>query len=261
MARPLDAPPTPPIRGGQSWIPIGDITFAFSSVFIAVLIALVAAFALVPESRQWLAASDGLISWIAAATLALAVAVGTWAFGRSTADSRFRVLIPAAAALLLLQSLRFGATTVGFRLPTVEGIEVGSLVDLRRLTSVAAERLGLGWPAGVLILMLVAIITGLNARSASKWAADRVRITDTPVVAYFVVALGLEAAIPVLGFFGEGVGAWFATTILGLVGAGLLVLAGLASGDHRTIVAGWRRRIGPRIVAEGTRSRFPIDTR
>ncbi|MCH7583894.1 MAG: hypothetical protein IH941_01900 [Acidobacteria bacterium] len=47
MARPLDAPPTPPIRRGRSWIPIGDITYAFSSVFTAVLIALVAAFALV----------------------------------------------------------------------------------------------------------------------------------------------------------------------------------------------------------------------
>ncbi len=105
MARPLGASATPPVRGGRSWIPISDVTFGFTTVFIALLIALVAAFALVPDSRQWLAASDGLISWIATATLTLAVAVGIWAFGRSSPDSRFRRLIPGAAALLLLQSV------------------------------------------------------------------------------------------------------------------------------------------------------------
>jgi len=143
----------------------------------------------------------------------------------------------------------------------VDGIEVGSLVDLRRVTSVSAERLGFGWTAGILALILVSVATALMARSASRWAKDRVRITDTAVVAYFVAALGIEAAIPALGFFGEGVGAWFATTILGFVGAGLLVIAGLASGDHRTIAADWRRRIGPGIAVEGSRSGRPVDIR
>jgi hypothetical protein len=230
-------------------------------VFAAVLIALVAAFALVPDSRQWLAASDGLISWIATATLTLAVAVGIWAFGRSSPDSRFRRLIPGAAALLLLQSVRFGAAFLDFGLPTVDGVEIGSLVDLRRVTSVTAERFGLGWAAGIFALILVIVATALIARSASRWARDRVRITDTAVVAYFVAALGIEAAIPALGFFGEAAGAWFATTILGLVGAGLLVIAGIASGDHRTIAAGWRRRIGPEIAVEGSRSGRPVDIR
>ncbi len=70
-----------------------------------------------------------------------------------------------------------------------------------------------------------------------------------------------EAAIPVLGFFGEGIGAWFTTTIFGFVGAALLVIAGLAAGDHRTVVAGWRRRIGPGIAAESARSRRSVDIR
>ncbi len=249
MARPLGAPPTSPIRGGRSWIPIGDVTFGFTTVFAAVLLALVAAFAFVPESRHWLAASDGMISWITSATLTLAVAVGLWAFGRSSPDSHFRKLIPSAAAFLLLQSLRFGAALLDFGLPTVDGIEIGSLVDLRRVTSVTTERLGLGWAAGILALILVTVTTALLARSASRWAQDRVRITDTAVVAYFVAALGVEAAIPALGFFGEAAEAWFATMILGFVGAGLLVVAGLASGDHRTIAAGWKRRIAPGIAA------------
>ena len=258
MVRP-GAPPIQPSRGGRSHIPVGDIRLAFTSVFAAALIALVAAFALVPDSRQWLAAPDGLISWIAPPTFALAVAVGIWAYSRSAAESRFRTLIPTAAGLLLLQSLRFGAAPLGFGLPTVEGIEVGSLLDLRRVTSVTAERFGLGWAAGILVLILVAIAIGWAARSASNWAEDRVRVTDTAVVAYLVVALGVEAVIPVVGFFGEGVTAWFATTILGFVGAGLLVIAGLAAGDHRTIVAGWRRRIGPGIASEPARSGLPAD--
>lgn len=261
MARPLGAPPTPPVRGGRSWVPVGDVTFGFTTVFAAVLIALVAAFALVPDSRQWLAASDGLISWLATAILTLAVAAGIWAFGRSSPDSRFRRLIPGAAALLLLQSVRFGAAFIDFGLPTVDGVEIGSLVDLRRVTSVTAERFGLGWAAGILALILVIVATAWIARSASRWAKHRVRITDTPVVAYFVAALGFEAAVPALGFFGEGVEAWFATTILGFVGAGLLVIAGLASGDHRTVVAGWRRRIGSGIAVDGSRSSRPVDIR
>jgi len=88
-------------------------------MFAAVLIALVAAFGLMPDARLWLAAPDGLTSWIITATLAFAVAVGLWAYGRSTGDSRLRMLIPSAAALLLLQSLRFGAP-LGVGLPTAK---------------------------------------------------------------------------------------------------------------------------------------------
>ena len=41
----------------------------------------------------------------------------------------------------------------------------------------------------------------------------------------------------------KGVIAWFATNLFALIGGCLLVLAALAAGDHRTTVAGWRRRM------------------
>jgi hypothetical protein len=248
-------------RGGRSRVPVADITLAFTTVFTAALIAIVAAFVFVPEVRPWLAASDGLISWTTRATLGLAVATGVWAYRRSTTESRFRMLIPSAAAVLFLQSIRFATSALHIQLPEVSGLPVGSLLDLRAVTSLNAERLGLGWAIGALILVLIGLVSAWIAAIAWKWARDRVRVTETAVVVYFVSALAIESAVPVLGFFGESTGAWFATVMASLVGAGLLVVAGLASGDHRTTVAGWRRRMKPWIGEESGASALPHQQR
>ena len=248
-------------RGGRSRIPVADITLAFTTVFAAALIAIVAAFVFVPEIRPWLAASDGLISWTATATLCLAVAVGIWAYRRSTAESRFRMLIPTVAVVLLLQSIRFAASALHIQLPEFSGLPVGSLLDLRIVTSLNAERLGLGWQVGALILVLIGLVGAWIAAVAWKWARDRVRVTETAVVVYFVSAIAVEAAVPFFGFFGESTTAWFATVMASLVGAGLLVVAGLASGDHRTTVAGWRRRMKPWIGEDSAASALPHQQR
>lgn len=244
-------------RGGRSRIPVADITLAFTTVFSAALVAIVAAFVFVPEIRPWLAASDGLIAWTSTATLALAVAVGVWAYQRSTAESRFRMLIPTVAVVAFLQSIRFGTSALSIQLPEISGIGVGSLVDLRVVTSLNAERLGLGWHTGLLILVLIGLVGAWIAVAAWKWARDRVRVTETAVVVYFVGAIAVELSVPVFGFFGESDAAWFATVLASLLGAGLLVVAGLASGDHRTTVAGWRRRMMPWIGEDAGVSALP----
>lgn len=249
-----------PTRGGRSLIPVADVTNAFGSVFIAVAIALTAAYAAVPDVRPWIGARNGLVAWMTTAALAMAIVAGVWAYRRSTHESNFRLMLPIAASVLLAQSLRFGADLFGFPLPTLSGVEVGSLIDLRDVVSINAERLGLGFPTGILVLSLIVTGTVVAAMWARRWADDRVLVTEAPVVMWFVASVGSAVAVPVMGMFGEGTGAWFATEMVGLASAGFLVIASLAAGDHRRTVAGWRRRIWPWIVDEGPLAGIPSDT-
>ncbi len=249
----------PPVRGGKSLIPVADVTNAFTSVFAAVAIALAAAYLMVPDIREWLGSRDGLIAWATTATLVMATGIGIWAYRRSATDSSFRLVIPLTGGFLLMQAFRFGADEIGFGLPTITGVEIGSLVDLREVVSINAERLGLGFTTGLLVLTVTAALTAGAAIWARHWALNRVLVTETPVVMWFVASVGTNAAIPVLGFFGEGTGAWFTTAMTGLSAAGFLVIAGLAAGDHRRTAAGWRRRISPWLTNETPLAALPSD--
>ena len=251
--------PSPSARGSRTLIPVADVTNAFASAFSAAVIALVAAYSFMPPIREWLAAPGGLVVWATAATLVMAIGTGVWAYRRSTTDSRFGLLLPSAATVLLLQQLRFGADLLDYPLPTWAGVEVGSLIDLRRVVSVVAERLGLGVTTGILVLVVWAGATAAAAHWARRWATQRVLVAETSVVVWFVAGLGSAAAVPIFGIFGDGTGAWLASTMAGLVSAGLLVVAGLTAGDHRRTMAGWRRRIWPWIADEGPLAGIPSD--
>jgi hypothetical protein len=216
---------------------------AVVSVFAALVLALVAAYIAVPDIREWLASPGGLIAWVATGILGIACVVALWALRRATEESRFRMLIPTVSAVLFLQSVRFGADLIGYRLPRIGEIETGSLVDLRGAVGELATSLGLGPTVGALVMTLLITVAGWIALRAWWWARSRVRVTETIVVAYLAAALTIHAMIPVMGFFGESTTAWFLTNVAALIGAAVLVVAGLASGDHRTTVAGWRRRM------------------
>ena len=250
-------PGTAPVRGGSTSIPVADVTKAFGSVFTAVALALVAAYVAAPDIRTWLASRTGLVAWATTAGYTIALVIGIWAARRSTRDGSFRLMIPVTAVMLLGQQIRFGADVVGMPLPTLSGLEIGSLVDLREVVSLNAERLGLGVPTGVAVLTIVLGATAAAAIWARRWADERVLVTEAPVVMWFVASLGCAAAVPAFGIFGIGSGAWFATGMAGLLSSGFLAMAALAAGDHRRTVAGWRRRIWPWIGDEGSLSRLP----
>jgi hypothetical protein len=238
---------------------VADVTNAFTTAIASVILALVAAFAFVPDVREWLGSPDGLVTWATSATLVLAVITGWWAAHRSTTEGASRLLLPVSAAVMLGQNLRFGADLFGYPLPTMSGIEVGSLIDLRRVVSLAAERLGLGAMTGGLILLIVVGATAFGILRARRWADNRVLVTESPAAIWLVAALGAAIAVPVLGFFGESAGAWFATAMAGLGSAGLQVVAGMTAGNHRRTVAGWRRRIWPWIAESGPLTGMPSD--
>jgi hypothetical protein len=249
-----------PARGGRSLIPVADVTNAFGSGFAAVALALAAAYVVAADVRPWLGARDGLISWTTTAAYAIALVIGVWAARRSTREGNFRLLIPVAATLLLGQQVRWGADAIGLPLPTLSGVEVGSLVDLREVVSLNAERLGLGTPTGLAVLAVILGATAAAAAWARRWADERVLVTEAPVVMWFVASLGCAAAVPAFGIFGDGSGAWFATGVAGLLSSGFLAMAALAAGDHRRTVAGWRRRMWPWIADEGPLSGIPGDS-
>lgn len=248
---------TGPARGGRSLVPVADLTNAFGSVFAAVGLAVVAAYVAAPDVRPWLASRNGLVAWMTSAGYAMAFVIAIWAARRSTRDSSFHLVLPVTAALLLGQSLRWGAGVVDLPLPMLSGIEIGSLVDLREAASLNAERLGLGVPTGTALLAAVFGATAAAAAWARRWANDRVLVTEAPVVMWYVGSVGAAAAIPAFGLFGEGTGAWFATNITHLVSAGFLAMAALAAGDHRRTVAGWRRRMWRWIADDGPLAGIP----
>lgn len=232
-----------PLRGGRSRFPVADIMSAAASVFAAAVIAFAAAFLVVPDVRPWLAAEDGLVAWVTTAALWAGVALSVWGFRRATTESRFRLVIPAVATAMLLQNLRFGAGALGIQLPVVAGVEIGSLLDLRELGSVTAASLGLGAWTATSLIGLVAGCSWWGALVARRWADDRARVTDPRVVGYLVATIAAALVEPATGFYGDSQLAWFCTMMTGLVGSGLLIVTGIAAADHRTTVAGWRRRM------------------
>lgn len=247
-------------RSSRVVVPVADLTNAFASVFAAVALAVVAAYTLVPDLREWIGGRGGLVPWMTTATLVGALGAGVWAYRRSTDETNFRLLLPITAGVLLAQNVRFGADAIGYPLPTVSGVEIGSLVDIREVMSLTAERLGLGFTTAILVLGIVVAITAASVLSARRWADQRVLVTEAPVVTWFVLALGAAATVPALGMLGEGTGAWFVTGMAGLVSAGCLVAACMSAGDHRRTVAGWRRRIWPWIADEGPLTGIPSDS-
>jgi hypothetical protein len=86
-----------------------------------------------------------------------------------------------------------------------------------------------------------------------------VLVTEHRVVAYIILSAGVTVAAPLAGFFGTGPDAAFARNLLEMAGATLLVAAGLAAGDHRRTVAGWRRRLWPWLAEEGALAHLPVD--
>lgn len=248
-----------PTRGGSARVPVADIMKAYASVLVAIVIAFVAAFSLVPEVRGWLTVRDGLVAGTAMATALLAVGTGSWAYRRSTAESRLRALIPMAAVVLALQHVRWGADIVGYRLPVVSGIRLGSLMDARDLVSISATHLGMGDGTGTLVVLLVALCTMWAAIAAHRWALDRSRITDGTSLVYVVFAGAMSSLVPVMGFFGDGSLARFGAAMAELMGSGFLVLAGISAGDHRRTVAGWRRRMWAWIDEDRTLAGLPTD--
>jgi len=205
----------------------------------------------IADARSWIGRRDGFTAWTTTAVLTLALAVAIWAFLRTTDGSKLRLVVPATAVLLLGQNVRFGADLIGFALPTVSGVEVGSLVDLREVVSLSAERLGLGFVTGSLILTLIGIATVGTALWARRRAMERGLVTEVRAVPWLVLALGCAAAVPAVGLFGEGTGAWFVTGLVEFIAAGALVMAGLAAANHRGSMTGSRHRSLPGIATEG----------
>ena len=259
-AAPLRAPRTltrPSARGGRTTVPVADVTAAFSSVFAALSIALAVTYAAAPELRRWLGGRYGLVDWITSGALAAALAVGLWAMRRSPVDSRFRLLIPAIAGWGILDELRYFTGILGAHGFVVDGVRIRSLDDFGSLTSIWAERLGMSWLHATIILSLVAGLTLLLVIRTRRWAENRVLVTEHRVVAYILASLGATIAAPLTGFYGPGADVAFACGLLEMTGATFLVVAGLAAGDHRRTVAGWRRRLWPWLTEDGPLSSLP----
>jgi len=251
-------PSRPTSRGGRTTIPVADVTAAFSSVFIALSIALAVTYLAAPELRRWLGGRRGLVDWITFGALVAALAVGVWAMRRSPTESRFPLIIPALAAWGILDELRYLTGALGVHGFVIDGVQVRSLDDVGWLFSTWGERVGLTWLLGAVILGLVAGLTAIAVLRTRRWADNRVMVTEHRVVAYILASIGATVAAPLTGFFGSGAGVAFACGLVEMTGATLLVAAGLAAGDHRRTVAGWRRRLWPWLAEEGPLARLPL---
>lgn len=261
---PLKSAPPPgaaPARGGSTPVPVADVTAAFSSVFVALAAALAVAYAGVPELRWWLGGRSGLVEWITFAALASALGVGIWAMRRTPADSRFRLIIPALATWGLLDELRYLGGLMGMQGLSVDGVDVRSLDDVGTLLSQWSGHLGLGWPMGAAAMCTAGGVTLLAVARTRRWSERLVLVTDHRVVGYILVSIGATVAAPLSGLFGAGDGVAFVGGLLEMTGATLLVVAGLAAGDHRRTVAGWRRRLSPWLSEERPMARSHLGRR
>jgi hypothetical protein len=241
-------PPSSRPTATRTPIPVSDITAAFTSVFAAVAIALAAAYIGVPELRHWLSGTGGLVDWLTLVALGAALVVGLWAVNRSSSDSRFPYVTPAIAAWGLLDEIRYFTGLIGSPSVIIDGTPVRSYDDLAAV--LASDGIGADWRHGLVIVLALAAITLWVLRRARAWARDRVLITEHRVVTFLVLSIAATVAAPATGLFGAGISVQFVGGLLELTGATLLVVAGLAAGDHRRTVAGWRRRLLPWMAEE-----------
>ncbi len=238
-------------------MPVADVTSAFTSVSISVVAALAIAYAADPALRRWLSGRHGLVDWITLGALVGALIAGIWAARRSPGDSRFPILIPALAAWGVLDEMRYLAGALGTSGFVVDGVRIRSLDDFGTLFSIWGERVGMTWYHAALIVGLVGALTVVAIARTRRWADTRVLVTEHRVVGFIIASVGLTLIAPLVGFFGASAAAAFAANLVELMGAMFLVVAGLAAGDHRRTVAGWRRRLWP-WLEDGQASRGPM---
>lgn len=229
-------PGSPP---ASTHLPVADITSAFSSVFAALTVALVAIYLAAPDVRGWLGSTQGLIAWFSGVAFVAAAALGMWAARRAVTDSRFRFVIPGLAVWGLLDQVQYG-------LPLLPGdLDAGSYGRAGAALADWAVPLGIGPGLGAAIVVALALLgLGVHHRTR-RWAQGRVMITEARVVDFVVGSGVLLAIAPFIALFGDGDGVGFAVRLCTMTGATALVLAALAAGDHRRTVAGWRGRIRP----------------
>lgn len=252
------AAPHPPARGGRTPVPVADVTAAFSSVFAALSIALTITYVAAPELRNWLGGRNGLVDWITLGALGGALAVGIWAMRRSPAETRFPLLIPTLAAVGILDELRYFTPLLGVHGLVIDDVPIRCLDDFTTLLSNWSARIGLAWPYAAVLLGMVGLLTVLAALRTRRWTESRVLVTEHRVVAYIFASVGATLAAPLTGMFGSANAVAFASAVLEMTGATLLVVAGLAAGDHRRTVAGWRRRLRPWLADEGPLAGMPV---
>lgn len=230
---------------------MADVTAAFSSVFIALSVALGATYAAVPELRGWLGGRYGLVDLITFGALVAALVVGFWAMRRSTAESRFPRIIPLLASWGILDELRYFTGLVGLSPKGGGAGAIRSLDDVGSVLAAWSGRVGLGWPAPALLLCLLGVGTVAMIAHLRPWSDRLVLVTEYRVICYLLVSMAATIAAPLIGLFGPNSAGTFARSLLELTGATLLAVAGLAAGDHRRTVAGWRRRLWPWLSDEG----------
>jgi len=252
------APATISARGGRTPVPVADVTAAFSSVFVALSAALAVTYVTAPELRLWLGGRRGLVDWITLVALVAAFGVGIWAMRRSPTDAGFPLVIPIVAAWGVVDELRYFTGAVGLHGLSASGIQIRALDDVGSWLSVVSARLGPTWPYATIVLCAIASATLLAILRTRRWAERLVLVTEPRVVAYLLASVGTTIAAPLAGLYGTGSGVVFASGLLEMTGATLLVVAGLAAGDHRRIVAGWRRRLWPWLNEEGPLASIPL---
>lgn len=223
----------------SSAVPVADVTAALGSVFAALGVALVATYLSTPAFRPWLSDRNGLVALFTDVAYAGAAVLGLWAAHRAVAESRFRFVIPGIAVWGLVDRARYGLGIFPDDLPQISFADAGA--------SLGAWAIPLGIGSGLGAALAVGIVLAGIAlhRALRRWAEGRVMTTEARVVDLLAAAVTVIAGAPVVSLFGDGAGVGFAAQLTRLVGATLLVLAALASGDHRRTVAGWRGRMRP----------------
>lgn len=232
-------------RSAGTPVPVADVTSGLASAFGALALALACAYLTTPVVRPWLAADSGLVAWFTRVAWIAALVVGVWASRRSLPGFHFHRVIPALALWGLADAARYGLPVFDATAPTLGGVPLSSLAGLVNGAGHWAAGAGLSPGLGIAAIAIVAF-GGYAARQRARvWAAGRVMATEPRVVDYLVLSVVSLAAAPAIGLLGTGEAIAFAARLATMTAATVLVVAGLAAGDHRRTVVGWRGRIRP----------------
>jgi len=224
--------------------PIAEANRAFAGAFTVVLAGLAGLFVALPSERSWLLQEGGLTEGLTAATLAAATIVGIWAMRRTPSAPRCYWLVPAAAAVGILDETGFGAGLFGYDRIQVDDVTVDGIGDLLAvIEQVATTTFGLrplDLAAGAVAVAAVGAIFLARHRRASRvlaWLHEHppcALLTAAATAGALAAVLDLTAGLDAVAFTGE---------MLELVGAGFLVRGSLLIAQPSPSLEGWRPRM------------------
>jgi hypothetical protein len=251
LPHPAEPPPAPVP-------PVAELSRGATVALGMVAAGFVAAYAVLPGQRAWLAAGGGLVDLVTPFVLALAVVAAAWGVRHTPGARRSSWPLVLGGILGFLDEIHYASGILGYQPPQVGPVTVdGSSAALDAARYYATTTLGLGTLDMVAALLVVLAGAAFLASRERRAARALTWLADHPPMIHLGIAVILVAVATGLDLFAKGVTLGFVEEWLEFVAAGVLLRGALLVSHRDPQVWGWRHRIRPWLEGEAPQRALP----